>query len=303
VVIEGVLTEEMVEKARISLHEQLKALGVDHDKVLTGEETVEDGPRIKSKAARIFYAKWKLLDIQLNPRVWETAKDLLTATYSTGKTPGFEHPFGKVIEEPESMLCYIDRVCWRLPDCIKAEGGLKLHMDRNPLDPFLLKSTGLSKFRPIQAFVTLTDHYGGSSGGLQVVKGFHKIIDDFFSKDKSLTPGEGGEFFRMNSPKYAKLEKELITIQAPRGSLVCWDNRLPHATCEHLSGFDTREVVYCGFIPHTEINAKYIQQQREVIGMNKAPPAYASSDDKETVDRDWDINDLSVGQRNALLFG
>ena len=35
------------------------------------------------------------------------------------------------------MLLYIDRVCYRLPDSVQAEGGLGLHLDRNPLDPYL----------------------------------------------------------------------------------------------------------------------------------------------------------------------
>jgi len=175
-------------------------------------------------------------------------------------------------------------------------------MDRNPVDPYLFQSTGLTKFRPIQAFVTLTDHFGGNSGGLQIVKRFHKIILEFFSKDNSLGTGEGGEFFRMNSPKYAKLEKDLETVQAPAGSLVCWDNRIPHATCEHLAGYDTREVVYCGFLPNLEINRKYVQLQQAEILKNAAPPSYASSDSKEKVDRDWEESELTPLQRRALLF-
>jgi len=106
----------------------------------------------------------------------------------------------------------------------------------------------------------------------------------------------------MNSPKHAKLEKELIAVQAPAGSLVCWDNRIPHATCDNLSGYDTREVVFCGFLPHIEINHQYIEKQRESIRKNKAPPAYESSDKNETVDLDWDDAELTEAQRNALLF-
>jgi len=106
----------------------------------------------------------------------------------------------------------------------------------------------------------------------------------------------------MNSPKYAKLEKSLETVQCPAGSLVCWDNRIPHATCEHLSGTDTREVVYCGFLPKIELNKKYVLLQAEYLRKNKPPPQYESSDKTETVDRDWEEDELNEEQRRALLF-
>ena len=36
--------------------------------------------------------------------------------------------------------------------------------------------------------------------------------------------------------------------------MVLWDYRLPHATSERLEGDDSREVVYLGFLPSTDIN-------------------------------------------------
>lgn len=56
---------------------------------------------------------------------------------------------------------------YRLPDHIQAEGGLGLHLDRNPYDPYLLCPTvtkKLLKYRPIQSWIGLTDHYGSKSG-------------------------------------------------------------------------------------------------------------------------------------------
>jgi hypothetical protein len=43
-----------------------------------------------------------------------------------------------------------------IKDVVHSEGGLSLHLDRNPLDPYLLLSGGLEKWRPIQGFVCLT---------------------------------------------------------------------------------------------------------------------------------------------------
>lgn len=46
----------------------------------------------------------------------------------------------------------------------------------------------------------------------------------------------------------------LQAVYAPRGSLVLWDSRLPHSTSDILEGCDSREVVYMGFLPSTDIN-------------------------------------------------
>jgi len=194
-------------------------------------------------------------------------------------------------------LVYIDRVCWRLPDTIRVEGGLDLHLDRNPFDPYFER---LSKWRPIQTFVTLTDHFGPESGGLKVVKGFHNISNDYFGEIKDKDASTGGEFYRMNSKSHAKLHKKSEAVYAPKGSLVCWDNRLPHATCDKLSGFDTREVVYTGFLPNVELNKKYIANQLLALRKNIIPPAYSNNDNKKKCDKNWNELELTLDQKNRL---
>lgn len=89
----------------------------------------------------------------------------------TGKTKGFEHPFGPTSD----LLLFLDGCQYRLPDSIRAEGGLGLHLDRNPVDPFLDHcKKKMSKWRPIQSWIALTDQFGCDCGGLRVVRGFHK---------------------------------------------------------------------------------------------------------------------------------
>jgi len=198
-------------------------------------------------------------------------------------------------------LAYIDRVCWRLPDNIKSEGGLSCHLDRNPYDPYLMKSGSLKKWRPIQAFVSLTDQYGTNSGGLKVVKGFHHKIDEYFNKNMKDDTNKGGEFYRLNSKSHALLAKNLCPIDAPKGSLVCWDNRLPHATCQLLDGYDTREVIYVGWLPNIELNKKYCAQQLENIRLNRPPPAYID-DDKQNSDKNWSENELTDKQKKMLAI-
>ena len=271
-VIENILTDEEVELARHGLHQQLLGLGIDHDKVLMGEQKLEEGVRLKSTASKIMYSKWKM-NVCLHEKVYNMMKELIMAT--CGK-PGFEHPFGPF----DDLLALIDRVCWRLPDIIRSEGGLSLHLDRNPSDPY----GSLKCFRPIQAFVTLTDHYGAEYGGLKVVKGFHKEIDDYFKNEKIV---EAGPFYRMHSKSHYALDKRLESVIAPKGSLVCWDNRLPHATSNVLAGSDTREVVYVGWLPNVSLNKKYCQEQLSLIR-------------KDTFDKNWIDTDFSVKQLQML---
>ena len=93
--------------------------------------------------------------------------------------------------------------------------------------------------------------------------------------------------------------KKLITVQARKGSLVCWDNRLPHATCAQLSGADSREVVFVGFLPDVELNRKYMAQQLLCMMKSLTPPAY---DSLPTKPPDFSLNDLSPRQQRLLCF-
>lgn len=291
-VIEDVFSPEHVALTRDTFHEHLAYLGIDHDAILAGKET-DTGPRIKSPVSRIFYPKWKFLDIHLHPNLTMLAKDLLLKTYGSGEDPDFIHPYGKFSD----IRAYVDRICWRLPDCIRSEGGLGLHLDRDPVDPYHLKSGGLKKWRPIQSLVCLTDHFHADSGGLRVVPGFHKRIDNYFKGKES---EGGGDFHRMNSVKHEALGKQVRPVIAPAGSVIFWDNRLPHATSDRLSGCDTREVIYTGFLPYTEINKSYIDKQLDMIIKNQVPPAYAEVGKKETADRDWNVKRITDEQKSLI---
>lgn len=314
-VIEDVLSPSEVEVARESFHSHLASLGMTHEMILAGRDTPQAGPRIKSPVSRIFYSDWKLLQVHLHPRVCRLAEQLLVRTFGSGQDPDFTHPFGPF----DHVRAYIDRICYRLPDCIREEGGLGLHMDRNPIDPYLFHSSpitngassttvkskgkfdanqrsGLSKWRPIQAFVALTDHFGSDSGGLGVVPGFHRKVDSYFKGRSS----EGrGEFYRMNSVQHDVVRRECRPVIAPRGSLVLWDGRLPHMTAAKMTGSDTREVVYTGFLPDVPLNRAYCKKQLVAIRKNHPPPAYVEAT-TETSDRNWDEAQLTPAQARLL---
>lgn len=298
-VVENVLTSAEVGRLRERFHAQLASRGLNHAKVLAGEEAPGQGARLKGEASNIFYARWKM-DAHLDPRVYECSRDLLVQTFGSGKREGFEHPFGAF----DDVLAYVDRVCYRLPDHVRAEGGLELHLDRNPRNPYLLNANGVStltKWRPIQAFLALTDHVGAESGGLRVVPYFSREDPaDYFGEQ--IFDGKG-EFCRLHDKSHVALQRRLEPVLAPRGSLVFWDNRTPHATCRKLVGPDTREVVYIGFLPRVALNVRYVERQALHLRRNLTPPAYCD-DGKEppTADRDWEPHELSAQQRRLLLL-
>jgi hypothetical protein len=286
-IIENILTPEQVILTRTELHNVLKnKCGIDHDQIINFIDPPPDNSRIKSNVANIFYSKFKL-DIQINESMYLIWKELIEKTID-------EFPLGS----HSDVIPYIDRICYRLPDSIREEGGLDLHLDRRPGHNFL---SNIKKYRPVQGFVTLTDHYGENSGGLRLVKGFHKQFDEFFSKDSNKNNwGESGEFFRMHSKSYTKIQNQLETLNISAGSLVLWDNRLPHATCQKLKGYDSREVIYLSYIPNVPLNIKYSQEQKANFKANIQPPSYLTEPNL-FVDRDYPIEDLTEFQKKFLF--
>jgi hypothetical protein len=294
-VIEGVLNPDEIEEKRKSFHHQLKKYDVDYEGILSGKCLPSDGVRMKSCTSNMYYEKWKI-DAQINGKIYGIWRDLVVKTFGRKIKYFDDHPFGYF----DDVIPYIDKVCFRLPDHIREEGGLEMHIDRNPTDHYLLRNGGLKRWRPVQGFITLTDHFGSECGGLKCVKGFHKETNEYFAGQEFVG---GGEFCRLVSKSHAKLSLRLEPINAPAGSLVMWDNRLPHSTCSKLISDDTREVIYMSYIPNVDINKKYIYDQLKHI-ISKIPPPmyYNSAGDRVSCCRDWEFSDLTEFQKLMLNF-
>jgi len=291
VVIENILSPDEITLARNNLHNELLNYGVNHENILNGIDEPPDSVRKKSDISNMHYCKWKL-DLQLNQdiyNIYEQANSVIEETY---------YPLGK----SSFMLPFIDRICYRLPDVIRQEGGLQLHLDRRPPSTRgdLRCFDGTKKYRPIQGFITLTDHYGNSSGGLKVVKGFHNEFENYF--DGHECTDKSGEFYRMHNKAHAKLQAQCKAIPAPAGSLVIWDSRLPHSTCDTLSGYDSREVIYMSYLPNIDVNKKYWINQRNNFINNIVPHAAASvkNSDYTKIDRTYSTEELSDYQKMLL---
>lgn len=301
--IEDVLTPSEVAAARADLHRQLRTCGVDHERLLGGEQSGDGvGVRLKSPAAHFFFARHKLLNVHLHPRVVHLARQLLLATFGgadpavaamrdDADAPLFAHPFGAF----DAIGALADRVCYRLPDSVRAEGGLDVHIDRNAVDPF----AHVAKWRPIQAFVALTDQYGGESGGLRCTRGFHRRYAAYDVARGGDNGADRGEFNRLNPKRHASVVDACLPVDCGAGSLVFWDNRLPHATAQKLTSRDTREVVYTGFLPLVPLNVQCVQEQLVAIRRNIEPPLFAAGQ-VVPADRDWELAELSDEQRDLL---
>jgi ectoine hydroxylase-related dioxygenase (phytanoyl-CoA dioxygenase family) len=278
VVIENVLTNEQIDDARDQLHNYIeKYKGVSHYDILSNKTTIKD-VRKSGLTSELFYSKFKM-DIHLNECMYATFKEICEAIDPTCK----------------DVVPYIDRVCYRLPDKILAEGGLNLHIDRNPWDTSKAK-----KIRSVQAFVTLTHHLGAKNGGLCVVPQFQSQFDEYFAKSYNKTEADlGGEFYRMHGLSHSAAQNRLKIVQAAPGSLIIWDNRLPHATCNQLAGPDTREVIYLTYLPaNIEKNIKYWKEQSKNFVANIPPPSY--NENNNEVDRDYEIDELNEFQKQML---
>lgn len=285
IVIENILSSSEIDNARNELHNSLKRYNINHDEIINFIKPPPSETRLKSDTSNIFYSKFKM-DIHINENMYNIWKSAMSTID--------QFPLG----HHDDVLPYIDRICWRLPDIIKPEGGLGLHIDRRPGSQAF---TNIKKYRPIQGFVALTDHYGNNSGGLKLVKGFHKYFDEYFSKDTNKNDwGKSGEFYRMHSKSYIGIQNKCVAIDVPAGSLVLWDNRLPHATCDKLLGNDTREVIYLSYIPNVALNVKYIEEQSKNLRKNIQPPSYLK-DPTLNVDRNYNIEELSDFQQDMLF--
>jgi hypothetical protein len=274
VVIPQVLTSERIHHTRQEFHNTLRALyGVDYDNL---PDTCQ---RIKALSSTngaggildLFYFDWKL-KLNEDELIVAIMRSLWAATYASGDVKHFEHPFGAF--NPNEAYMYIDRCCFRLPeeliyppgvDVAKAkrktlQRSLTPHLDCCPHEMF----TG-RKWRPIQAFVALTDTVEENHGGFEVCKGLHREFEEWVARRK---PSEStgvvpcvGQFTPIRPKEDADIIARMEHVPCRAGDLVCWDYRLAHANAGHNFSGDVREVVYIGLLPSIPLNRQYAEDQ------------------------------------------
>jgi hypothetical protein len=284
VVIPNVFSAEEIQCVRDNLHERMFQLGFDYNDMTA--DKFKDMPRFGCQT-EIFYPDFKM-SIHEDPKFFNIVSGLFEATFAAG-IPGFESPYAGF--NPRQGYMYMDRLNCRLPDAIKAQGGLGLHVDCNPLSP----CDDPAKWRPIQASVMLTDSLTPTSGGLYVVPGMHTCVKEYVQRNNAQTAGKltnkgNCEKGRGNAARgrahvkcssFTRFDKcsdmvdhMMVPVLAPAGSIILWDNRLPHATAEQHDGPDTREVLFMTYLPDIPKNQAYAHAQRKCFFSRTPPPDF-----------------------------
>jgi hypothetical protein len=224
-----------------------------------------------------------------NDTVMAIVSDLWRATFASGTERGFEHAHGAF--DPAQAFAYCDRACFRLPDHVRASGGLKLHVDMNPFDE--THGSADTKWRPIQMSLALTDHTSAESGGIGFSPGWHRKI----VKRCRQMANKGRSFNLLSEADFPDIHADKrICDDHLAGSLCIWDNRLPHFVSDRLAGNDTREVLFATYLPAIGVNHVYVQQQLSRMHANKSPPDFGS------LDVDFDAR-ATMSELQRRLFG
>jgi hypothetical protein len=175
-VLRSVIKRQEVQKIKEEFHQYLCSQNVDPDNLA---ELGNELAKLSSTGGAggildVFYADFKL-PLNEHPAIVSTIMELWQHTYADCSGI-FTHPFGKFDSQKGYM--YIDRVCFRVPDSIsKLFGHTKKTSLQRSLTPHIdccpqhmyedVGDKKFSKWRPIQAFIALTDSLEPDVGGFE----------------------------------------------------------------------------------------------------------------------------------------
>mmetsp|Transcript_26880 Transcript_26880/g.56059 ORF Transcript_26880/g.56059 Transcript_26880/m.56059 type:complete len:391 (-) Transcript_26880:71-1243(-) len=185
-----------------------------------------------------------------------------------------------------------------------------------------------NKWRPIQCFVSLTDNLQPNTGGFEAAPGFHREFRSWVENGRQFdrssrgsvgssssvdniemlssaqtTPSSSppqqhpqpcvGEYTHLNPTHDRELMQRVQHVPVKAGSVVFWDNRIPHSNSYRndpirprandtdeaatddidvsLGTCGSRAVVYCSFLPDVQINRRFVARQLEDWKMQRAP--------------------------------
>ena len=135
--------------------------------------------------------------------------------------------------------------------------------------------TVISKWRPIQCFVSLTDNLEPQTGGFEAAKGFHRDFEHWArnrtnnTKNEVSSPSSStstlcyGEYTHIRPKEDRTVMDRVQHVSGiTAGSAVFWDIRTPHSNSYKHLGSSPRAVVYCSFLPDIPLNRQYIHQNQ-----------------------------------------
>ena len=135
---------------------------------------------------------------------------------------------------------YIDRCCFRVPNSIidsqntldrrkKLQRSLTPHLDCCPHSIFEASDKQIPKWRPIQAFIALTDTLNKNEGGFEACRGLHAEFDSWnadrrwsmsiVESDKSLPPPCISEFTPIRPKEDNNILRKLDHVPCRAGGM------------------------------------------------------------------------------------
>lgn len=274
IVVRGCLNPSEVNDCKRGLEAYLRRHGCDTDNLkATGQSLAPFSSTGGSGGVLdIFYEDWKLR-LNEHEKVVSIIQQLWKECYCSSideRKKDFPCPYGPF--NPSYGYMYIDRVCYRVPDEVSAACGsspkrplqrsLTPHLDCCPHE---MLSSSSRKWRPIQAFIALTDTLQANQGGFEACLGHHRNFDHWAST-RAPSAGQSrppcvGDFTPIRPVEDKAIIDEFIHIPCRAGDMVCWDYRIPHANSRRNSTGQAREAVYIGLLPAIEKNRLYAQEQ------------------------------------------
>lgn len=288
-VIPNLVTKEEVDNALSGFDKCLLKFGVDNSNI---EGCASNLSKLSSTNGSggvldIFYDSFKLA-FNEHPKIVDALQDLWSATYasydpSSSTDSIFPHPFGPF--SPREGYMYIDRVCYRIPSSSEEIQGIKNKKKQlqRPLGPHLdccpHNMHKGRKWRPIQAFLALTDTLEENMGGFEACPGLHRDFYEWAASREGTVAADGspqpppcvGDFTPIRPLEDRAIIERFRHIPCHAGDLVCWDYRTPHANARLNLGQQARRVIYLGLLPAVELNRQYAKDQLEKYQRGELP--------------------------------
>ena len=93
-------------------------------------------------------------------------------------------------------------------------------------------------------------------------------------------------------------------VPVRKGSVVFWDNRIPHANAYKHMGSQPRAVIYCSFLPNVELNQRYVQKQLEDFLQGVPPRDQWNHMDEDRIDDNKAmLQNYEISQLGRKLLG
>jgi len=156
----------------------------------------------------------------------------------------------------------------------KLQRSLTPHLDCCPQRLFDSDSS-VPKWRPIQAFVALTDTLLPNQGGFEACPGMHRDFQKWAQRRRpsphAMEPPCKGDFTPIRPQEDRDILDRMTHIAVAAGDVCLWDYRLAHGNAWENTNDSAREAVYVGLLPHTAMNEAYAACQLECYKRGSPP--------------------------------